>query len=115
MPTPEPPTPAPLPTPVPVPSPPPPSLPTAEIYSAVTAQAYWFGKPAVPERFTVEVFAESVQFGPTRFPIAIRTDAGMILALPGEATISLTKAGQSSWTWSLNGLAGQASGTMTTK
>lgn len=95
----------------PQPEPPKPEPPKATVYRATVAWSAWMGQPAVPDKFSVEMFTDSVQFGPLRLPIVM--DAGdQVMLRTAEATVSLRKVSPQTWQWTLNGLAGQAYGTL---
>lgn len=112
VPMPEPPTPEP-PKPTPAPELPKPEPPKANVYKATVAWSAWMGQPALPDKFSVEMFMDRVQFGPLRVPIVLDVgDAVMLRAVDGSVTISLRRLAPNTWQWSLNGLAGQAYGSM---
>jgi hypothetical protein len=83
----------------------------------VTASAQWnTPSPLVPERFTVEIFEETVSFGPVRLPITARNEIGGetfgIIAADGNVTVVMERE-RTSWRWQLAGTVGQAFGYMT--
>ena len=101
------------PNPVPTPEPPKPEPPKANVYKAAVAWSAWMGQPALPDKFSVEMFVDHAQFGPLRVPIVLDVATEVILrAADGSVTISLRLTAPNTWQWSLNGLVGQAYGSM---
>jgi hypothetical protein len=89
------------------------------IYAATTGGAEWNTRPpAVPERFTVEIFEQVVAFGPLRLPVTSRNSIGRdvvgIIAADEDVTVVLERLQLSdTWRWQLSGEPGQAFGYMT--
>lgn len=119
VPAPAPPAPEPTPTPVPAPVPPPtPSTPTWT-FDGSTSQAHWYGQPVLPDRFDLEIGKGSVQAAGHSFPIQSQAP-GNVYVIAGTRNVeTLTleyygpEDGSGSWRWTYNGLAGQATGTLT--
>jgi len=97
------PTPAPAPTPTPAPAPP---EPVAR-YTAHVDSAQWFDAPVFTSpTFDVTRFADRIVLGSVSVPIVYQDDRSLI-ARTSEMTFSVADA-----TWTFNGLAGQAAGTL---
>lgn len=96
-----------MPAPAPTPAP-----PTRLLYSAATDFAHWYTE-LVPNRFEVEIFAERVQFGSLDLPITTQERDAILCVVKGEMTVSLERYSGNTWVWTINGMAGQASGRMT--
>jgi hypothetical protein len=104
----------PVPVPVPSPAPAPPAPPAPRlVYAAATDSAHWYGPALVPNRFQVEIFDGSVQFGSLRLDIAQRSADAILLSVRNELSVSLVRESGDRWRWTVNGLAGLATGTMT--
>jgi hypothetical protein len=101
------PTPAPVPAPVPTPAPAPaPSEPVAR-YTAHVDSAQWFNAPVFTSpTFEVTRYADRIVLGSVSVPIVYQDDRSLI-ARTSEMTFSVADA-----TWTFNGVAGQAAGTL---
>jgi len=106
------PTPEPEPAPTPTPVPPPPAPGFA--FDGEVGNAYWFGKPLVPGHFDLTITPYRVEV--TGYGFDILTAApGNVYVIAGTRnvetlTIQFIEGG--GWTWTYNGLAGQAYGTL---
>ena len=117
-PTPAPPAPEP-PAPVPAPIPPPPPSAPNWTFDGSTSQAHWYGQPVLPDRFDLEIANGSVQAAGHNFPIQSQApgNVSVIAGTRNVETLTLEydgpEDGSGSWRWTYNGLAGQATGTLT--
>ena len=104
------PSPAPVPTPAPAPTPPAPAPAPPEPVARYTAHvdsAQWFDAPVFTSpTFDVTRFADRIVLGSVSVPIVYQDDRSLI-ARTSEMTFSVADA-----TWTFNGLAGQAAGTL---
>jgi type IV secretory pathway VirB10-like protein len=104
------PNPAPVPTPTPDPAPVPPPAPAPDPVARYTAHvdsAQWFSTPAFTSpTFEVTRYADRIVFGSASVPIVYQDDRSFI-ARTSEMTFSVADA-----TWTFNGVAGQAAGTL---
>src|SRR3982751_2245185 len=115
------PTPAPRPpepTPAPVPAPVPPTPPNWT-FDGSTNQAHWYWQPVLPDRFDLEIADSSVQAAGRSFPIQSQApgNVSVIAGTRNVETLTLEyygpEDGSGSWRWTYNGLAGEATGTLT--
>ena len=89
------------------------------IYAATIGSAEWKTQPpAVPERFTVEIFESTVTFGPLRLGVTSRNSIGNdvvgIVAADENVIVVMERVQVSdTWRWRLSGKPGQAFGYMT--
>jgi len=118
-PTPAPPAPEPTPAPVPAPVPPVPPSPPNWTFDGSTNQAHWYQQPVLPDRFDLEITDSSVQAAGHSFPIQSQApgNVSVIAGTRNVETLTLEyygpEDGSGSWRWTYNGLAGQATGTLT--
>lgn len=118
VPTPDP-TPDPSPTPAPAPSPPPTPAPPSDTWqgTASTTDARWSEPAPIPESFKVKWDRETLTFGSLTAPVLIWDMKGTALgvfARPNGMNVQIvfdTATGQGTWT--LSGLPGQATGSVT--
>src|SRR6185503_5855963 len=106
------PSPAPTPTPSPAPSPTPVPTPTptepAVRYDAHVKTITWYGPPLfTTEDIEILRYDDRIVLGSISLPIVVQDDQRVIARTP-EMTFSAVES-----TWSLNGIAGQGSGTWT--
>ncbi len=110
-----PPAPEPAPAPAPIPTPPPAPQPPPEpvkAWHATTETAQWYIAPApLPSRFDVEWRYDTLWFGPIVATIAAQDKHGILATIPPTVTIQIVLTGNHG-TWTFNGIAGQASGTL---
>jgi hypothetical protein len=114
--------PTPSPTPAPTPSPTPAPAPSAKwTFEGSTTQAHWYEAAVLPERFDLEIGDGSVKAAERNFPVLSRApeNVSVIAGTRNVETLTLEyhgpEDGSGSWTWTYNGLAGQAVGTLTRK
>ena len=103
------PTPAPSPAPAPAPTPAPAPAPPEPVarYTAHVDSAHWSDAPVFTSpTFEVTRYADRIVFGSATVPIVYQDDRSFI-ARTSEMTFSVADA-----TWTFNGLAGQAAGTL---
>ena len=99
------------PTPAPVPDPAPPPAPARELYNGTTAGGHWYGAARVPDRFTLEVTAEALVVEGVSFPILSRSDGITTAGTAGVESLTI-RSTDGAWSWTYNGLPGQAFGAL---
>jgi hypothetical protein len=112
--------PEPVPVPVPVPAPPKPAppVPRGYVFTARVIQSHWFGPPVFHSRFEVSINSSRVKVGSHRFDI-LSAAPGFLHVIAGTRNVETLTInyhgpadGSGSWTWTYNGLPGQAYGSM---
>lgn len=107
------------PEPVPVPTPPVQPQPQPEPahpfhFQAEVGSAHWYGPAVFPGHFEVWINPGRVEAGAHGFDILFGSgaDGSVIAGTRNVETLTLVKSKEGVWTWTYNGLAGQASGAM---
>lgn len=109
------PAPTPEPTPAPVPAPVPPPAPSWT-FDGSTDHAHWYSEPVLPDHFDLEIGEGSIQAAGHSFPIQSQAPGNVhvIAGTRNVETLTLDyygpEDGSGSWSWTYNGLAGQATG-----
>jgi hypothetical protein len=109
--------PAPAPNPAPAPDPVPQPTP-GWTFDGSTSQAHWSGPPILPERFELEIANGSVRAAGHTFPILSHAPGNVYVVAGTQNVETLTLEyhgaadGSGSWTWTYNGLPGQATGAL---
>jgi hypothetical protein len=109
---PTPPAPAAQTAPAPDPGPAPPAAAAAIDYVATVQSAHWYGVPPLfPSTFDVERFTDHVKIGTLDLPI-VSQDAKSWIAMDAARTMTWSVVNSS---WTFNGIAGQAIGTISAR
>jgi hypothetical protein len=111
------PAPAPGPNPTPAPEPAPQPAPNWT-FDGSTGQAHWVGPATLPDRFVLEIAHRVVRAADHTFPILSQAadNAYVIAGTQNLETLTMEyhgpADGSGSWTWTYNGLPGQATGVL---